>query len=261
MPKSYNRNYAKTKKRKIFKRFFSVVLILIIAVAILFLGKFLANLLTGELYVGTNKIKINKTVFYALCFGEFETENDARKCAVWLENAGGAGYIYKGEKYIVVARTYEQESDAKKVLENIGTTTYDGCVKTFTTKTKNIKIKNLKKIDKKNILNCVRKLDEVVGRISEIDIGIDTNGLTNVSGANNLNTLKTKVGEIRLTLIETNKYYANSAINGLITYCNMILDDIDLAVNKLLVSTNEASVCKYLLTNIQLNYYTLFNNM
>ena len=261
MPKSYNRNYAKTKKHTFFKRFFSVVLILLIAVAVLFLGKFLADLLTGELYFGARGVKINKNTFYALCFGEFDTENDARKCAVWLENAGGAGYIYKGEKYVVIARTYEQESDARKVLEKIGTTTYDGYVKVFTTKTKNIKIKNLKKTDKKGILSCVKKLDEVVGRISEIDIGIDTNGFTNVSGANNLNTLKTKVGEIRLTLSETNKYYANSAINGLITYCNMILDDIDLAVNKLLVSTNEASVCKYLLTNIQLNYYTLFNNM
>lgn len=261
MPKTYVENYAKNKKHPKIRRFFNIILIVIVCVMVIMVGRLFSDILVGDLLFNAGSVKIECSTFYAICFGEFDSLDDAKKCAVWLENAGGAGYIFKSDKYLVFARTYDNESDAKKVIENIGTTIYDGSVKTFKTKSKKIKLKNCKKADKKNLLSCVNQLNNIVKSVADIDVSIDTNGLTNIGASNNLNSLKTNVGDIRLKLVELNKCYANIQINGLIAYCNMVLNEIDLAVNKLLVSTNETSVCKYLLTNLKFGYYSFVNNI
>lgn len=262
MPKINNNINSKLKKTSKFRRFLIIIFWIIVCVIILIFGRFLSYLLTGANFkFSVNTIKTSELEFYVLSFGEFDNIDDAKSCAIWLENSGGAGYIYKSEKYMVVGRTYFSMDDAKKVKENMGTTRYDSEIKTIRVKPKKVVVKDLNKSDKKAIIANLHSIEKIIKKVDEVDRSIDRNGDTNVSASGEINSLKTTAKEIRNNINRINVVYANQSLNKIISFCNSLEDSLDLAVNKLLVSKNELSVCKYLLSEIQLNYANLLKDL
>lgn len=258
MPKTFSKNYANRKKTSKFRTFLRVLLWILIAVVILFSGRFMADLITGNVGgIGSGRVKLSGVELYVLSFGEFDDLNEAQACAVWVENSGGAGYLYNTGKYMVVGRTYLSLSDAQKVQENLGTLRYDPSVITLKVKSKSLKLKGLKNADKKAILNDLNSIKNILTKVAEIDVTIDRNGLTNIGASSALNSLKTEVKEIKNHITLVNLEYKNENLNKVASYCSVVEDALDLAVNKLLVSTQETSVCKYLLSEIELNYFNL----
>lgn len=262
MTKTFSNYYAKSKKRPKIRSFFLVMLWLILAAAILLSGNFFANLLTGSGFnIGSGKLKISGTKFYAIYFGEFDNESDAKQCAVWVENSGGAGYLYKSDKYYVLARPYGTLDDANKVAANLGATKYDASVKTFEVKDKRVSIKDLSTADRRVLVTKIAKIDEIICLIDKVDEEVDRNALTNIAASNAINSYKTTIKALRNEISELALKYQNSKLNSLVAYLNLFEDRLDLAVSKLLVSTNQACVIKYLLCEIRLNYYSMLLEM
>jgi len=218
----------------------------------------MADLLTGNVgSLSRGSLKLSGVELYVLSFGEFDDLNDAQACAVWVENSGGAGYLYNADKYMVVGRIYSSLSDAQKVQENLGSLRYDPSVITLKVKSKSLKLKGLKSDEKKAILNDLNSIKNILKKVAEIDVSIDRNGLTNIGASSALNSLKTEIKEIKNHITLVNLEYKNENLNRIASYCSGVEDSLDLAVNKLLVSTQETSVCKYLLSEIELNYFNL----
>lgn len=258
MPKNYPQCYAKNKKHPKLRRFLSVVFWTIVAVIVVFVGRIISDALTGNLSLfSSSNIKMGGEDYYILQFGEYDGLTDARECAVWVENAGGAGYIEKGDKYIVVGRPYFTQSDGEKVKENMGVLKYDANIVKLSSAKISMKIKGLKKSDKKSILNGLNSIKKIIKEVDEIDRNIDQNLSTNIGACNELSGIKTSVRGIKNNLNLINLNYSSKELNSIINYFLQIEDALDLAINKLLVSTMESGVCKYLLSDMVLKYINL----
>lgn len=258
MPKNYSQYYAKNKKHSKFRRFLIVLFWIVVATGVVLLGRFISDMLTGNLsFFSSSKIKVSAESYYILQFGEFDNLTDARECAVWVENAGGAGYIEKGDKYIVIGRPYFTQSDGEKVKENMGVLKYDANILKLSSAKISLQIKGVKKSDKKAILNGLNSINKFIKEVDEIDRNIDQNLFTNIGACNELSGLKTKVREVKNSLSLINLNYSNSGLNSVVSYFSQVEDSLDFAINKLLVSTMESGVCKYLLSDMVLKYVNL----
>lgn len=260
MPNSFNECYAKPRKTSKFRRFFAIVFWILIGALICFCGKFIADLLTGEIG-GSGKVKLDGISVFLLHFGEFDNLDEARECVVWVENAGGAGYIEKREKYIVVGRPYFSKDDAEKVKSNMTNLKYEPTVMPLTLKAVSIKPSGIKTGEKKAIIKVLHSIKSWWEKVDEIDKNIDQNKMTNIGACNELSGLKSEIKTAQNTLSIANLNYSNSKLNSVISYLLDMQNEVDLATNKLLTSTNETSTCKYLLSSFVLKYANLLSTI
>lgn len=260
MPNSFNECYAKPRKMTKFRRFFAVVFWMLIGVLICFCGKFIADLLTGEVG-GSVKIKLDGVSVFLLHFGEYDNIDEARECVVWVENAGGAGYIEKRVKYVVVGRPYFSKDDAENVKSNMVDLKYEATVLSLSLKPVSINTSGIKTGEKKEINKVLHSIKSWWEKVDEIDKYIDLNKMTNIGACNELSGLKSEIKTAQSNLSIANLNYSNRKINSVISYLLDMQNEVDLATNKLLTSINETSTCKYLLSSFVLKYANLLSTI
>ena len=252
------------RPKKILKKIGCFLLILLVMSVLIWGGNILSGLLVGREFnlFSSRKITIPTMNYYAIVFGEFEREEDAKNCAIWTASSGGGAYIYAKTTYLVVGQVYKTEEEAKGVVENFNKDlTYNAEVRKISLNKYSFKIENLNKSDRKDIIEIVGSINETISEILNISNDLDKSVISNVSASSKVNSIKSQIKITKRELEARNIDFQNDALTRIGDVFIKIEDSLDVCVNKLLSSETYNTVLKYCASEILFTYYDFCNNL
>ena len=263
MSKKYKNDIKLIKKNNnFFKRFCIFLLSVIVLTCLFFSGMLIANLLTNNnLNLFNNKISIKSINYYAIHFGEFDTEEEALNCSIWTASSGGSAYVFNNGKYMVIGQLYRNIDDANIVLSNLNADlTYVPNIAQYKTKKLQLNINNLSNGDKKDINNDIKLIFNTINNMLKISNNLDKNLISNVSASSEVNTLKSKLKVAKVEVESINVNYNSEDLDKLKNFMISVEDCLDVCTIKLLSGENYNSVCKYCACELFFNYYEFAEN-
>lgn len=123
---------------------------------------------------GANFVAISKQKVYALSFQTGTKTDDFSVSKFELQSKGGAGYLYeRDEKIFLLASVYENQTDAKKVKQNLASSGVSSSV--IEISLSSTKISGTFSSDEKEVLLKAIKSDfEIYQKLYDISISLDT---------------------------------------------------------------------------------------
>lgn len=246
------------KSKKFFKKMIIFIITMVILVGLFFAGKGFANLLTNKNLnlFNSGGIRLKSLNYYAIHFGEFDSEEDAMKCAIWTASSGGAAYVYNQNKYLVIGQIYSNIDDAESVVNGFNKDiTYQPSIVKFKTKNLAIDINKVSNTDKNKINNDINLIFKTITNILKISNNLDKSMISTSTASSEINSIKSDIKIAKLELQSINSNYNNNNINKLVSFFVKMEEILDVSITKLLVDENYGPICKNCACEIFFNYY------
>lgn len=261
MSKKYSNDVVLIKRRNKFARGIAIFLLIVLIANIIFWsGVGISYLLSknGFSWFRSTTIKVDSLNYYAIVFGEYNSENESLECSIWTASSGGAAYVYQDSTFAVVGMLYENIDDANTVINNFSKDlTYMPKIQQFKSKKFSFAIDDIIPSHKKAVEDYVASIMQSVNKMLNISNKIDTNVLSNVSASSEINLMKSEIKIAKSTIDSINSNYENTYLKNLSNYLIKAEDSLDVCINKLLTSENYSGVCKYCACELFFNFYDL----
>jgi len=265
MSKIYSQDVSLIKRKNSFMKGFATFLAMLLVANIVFWsGVGISYLLSskGFTWFRSNKINVNSVNYYAIIFGDFDTESEALECSIWTSSSGGGAYVFEESTFAVVGMIYESIDDANLVISNFSEDlTYSPVVKQYKSTKFSFIVENVSPADKKDIEDVVGLIKTTVDKTLLVSNKIDTNVLSNVSASSEINSIKSEIKIAKSSIDAINSSYNNQYLTELSKYLTKAEDTLDICINKLLTSENYSGVCKYCACELFFNFYNLSKNI
>ena len=170
----FRKSSVRLKKNK--NIFLIAIVLAFVSVVVYFSGGYVVNSVFNSTPQGT--ITAPAINYYALQSGEYETIEEATMYSQRVRELGGAGYVYKKElSYKVLVSVYENENNAKSVLEKISSSLPNAEV--IVLKSPKIVMEyNLDDTDKKCLQDALNLFHSVFTKLYSISISYDLGDTT-----------------------------------------------------------------------------------
>ena len=265
MSKKYSSDVVVIKrKNKFMKGVAYLLLIVLISNFVFWSGVGISYLLSkkGFTWFKSDKIKVDSFNYYAIIFGEYDSEGEALECSIWTSSSGGGAFVYEEQKFFVVGMLYENVDDANTVMDNFSKDlTYSPAIRQFKSLKFSFVINEISPAHKKDVEDVIKLIRNCINLALNISNKIDTNVLSNVSASSEINSIKSEIKIAKSSLNAINSNYNNSYLKEMSNYLTKAEDALDICTNKLLTSENYSGVCKYCACELFFNFYNLSKNI
>ncbi len=219
----------KNKSHTSSKIFVILLTIFCIALCISFAELFSSLITTSGLSsVKDGEVKQNAFNLFAINLYQTETQSLAFENAVLAKKQGGAGYIWEGDNFYVLASCYENEADAKKVQETLqenGTT-----CSIYTLTFDSLAIETTSSGQEKNtLLQSVQIYKNLYKQLYDLSVSIDTQLLSEIEAKINLNEITSNFKKIKANFTAL----FNSQLTSSILELKLSLENVDVILDEL----------------------------
>ena len=211
---------------------------------------------SGLSAVKDGEVKQSAFNLYAICLYQTDTQTLATENATLAKRQGGAGYIWQGDKFYVLASCYENEEDAKKVQQNLqeNDTTCEIIKLSFDA----LSISTTSTGQEKNILTeSVQCYKNLYKQLYDLSVSIDTELLTDIQA-------KVSLSDITSNFKRTKSNFSalfNSQLTASILELKLSLESVEVILDELAdyssTETPYTSVVKYAYFEILSEYAEL----
>lgn len=174
------------------------------------------------------EVKQSSFTLYAISLYKTDTQTLATENATLAKRQGGAGYIWQGDSFYVLASCYENEADAKKVQENLqtnGTTcsilplAFDSLTISTTTNGQ----------EKSTLLESVQSFKTLYKELYDLSVSIDTELLTEIQAKVSLSDI---TSDFKRTKANFTALF-NSQLTSNILEIKLSLENVDVILDEL----------------------------
>ncbi len=204
----------KTNKKHILSKVFTLSFCVISVAIMLTMADLFSSLITvgGFSFVNEN-ISLSEYNMYAVCTSSYQTKVMASEFSETIKSQGGAGFVYMNkDSYYIVASMYENEADAKKVLEKNIESKPDASILKINIPPINIS-SNLESQEKATVNSCLSIFKNCYKKLYDISVSIDTAVTTEVSARLDVNQL---LSEVQTNLNNFNILFTNNITSDLL---------------------------------------------
>lgn len=186
-----------TKNKNKLSNAFTIILISVTFCLMISLADLFSSLITvGGFSFVSDDITFSKYQTYAVCTSSYQTKIQAQENSNNIQMQGGAGYIWENEnEYVLIASVYENEPDAKKVLENILDNKPQAKIETITTPHISIS-SNLTTQEKETFIKTIEVFKTVYKKLYDISVSLDTSVIKEINARLQINELASDVNTI-----------------------------------------------------------------
>lgn len=156
-------------------------------------------------------VKIDKHSLYAVTLGEYDDKSQADGVALGSAIQGASGYVWEGDKYLVVGNIYPNSEYADSVLVNLKDSKYSLGVKEIIFPKIKISYNNLENSEVGKIKNAIALIDEVYDTFYNNSISYDKSEISNLVISTNASNLRSKV-KIEISAMQRLINYENKSI-------------------------------------------------
>lgn len=225
----------KNNKKHIFSKVFTFSISIISIAIMLTMADLFSSLITvgGFSFVNEN-IYLNEYNIYAVCTSSYQTKVMATEFSETIKSQGGAGFVYMNkDSYYIVASMYENEADAKKVLEkNIeekpNATVIKICIPPITISS------NLQSQEKTAVNACLSVFKNCYKKLYDISVSIDTAVTNEVNARLDVNQL---LSDVQTSLNNFNILFASNITSDLLNI-KLGVEDVVKVLKSLIESTS-----------------------
>lgn len=234
MPKINYYEDVKVLKKPLKQRLKSILIFCLILITIMGcfgIAFFLSEALTvgnlGAFVVyGDTKLKVDKSIMYAVTLGEYANKEEAEKVALGATIQGASGYVWEDNKYYVIGNIYSSYDDAMKVMENLKESKYNTAIKEIVFPKLAIDFEMYENSDMEVVKNSLKIIDDIYKLLYDYSIKYDKGDVSHLAVSSGLSSCR---GEVKSMIVKVqnllNKEMSSlSKIQLALIKCDEILD-------------------------------------
>ena len=185
-----------TLKRKLSKIFTVAMSIIIICLTLTLADLFSSLITVGGFSFSENNISIPKYTLYAVCLSKHESKVVAEEEAAECKKQGGAGYVYLGNNFFVIASLYENKSDAEKVKNQLTEFSNTSSIEEIIINP--ITISSTLSSDEHNCIeNGLLIFKQTFQKLYDLSVSIDTAVINEINARLEINEIGSKINTIQ----------------------------------------------------------------
>lgn len=210
MPKIIYREDVKIIKKSFkqkFKTFAIFLSIVLVGYGCFCIASYLSAALTvgnlGSLIVyGDTKLKLDKSIMYAVMLGSYSDKDEASKVALGATIQGASGYVWEDGDYYVVGNIYTSKDDAVKVVENLKESKYKVSIKEINFPKLIFDFDMYSNSDMGVVKKAISTFDDIYDFLYNYSIKFDKGEVTNLAVSSALSEVR---GELKALIVKVQK--------------------------------------------------------